>query len=327
LSAGAASAPALLVLVGPTGSGKSELAVLLAERLGGEIVGCDALQVYRGLDAATAKPTAEERQRVPHHLVDQVDPRVDFSLADYVRAADRAIIEIAGRGRVPLIVGGTGMYLRGLLRGVLPAPPRNAEFRARLRSIARRGGGSRLRRWLERIDPASAGRIHPGDLQRTIRALELATAQGDSWSERLQAEGTWAAAQERYPALKLALSPDAEESGRRLDERVDRFFDAGLVREVRRLLQEGVPPTANAFKAIGYREVLQAIQAGEDPDSVRAEVKRKTRRYAKRQRTWFRGEPGLVLLPAAGDRRAVVEQAEERWRRFVEATERRGGRA
>ncbi len=302
----------LLVVVGPTGTGKSALALALAETLGGEIVGCDAVQVYRGFDCATAKPSADERRRVPHHLIDCADPRVDFSLADYVRSAEQALAAIRGRGRVAVVTGGTGLYLRGLLAGVLPAPARDPALRARLRSILDRGGARHLRRLLARLDPGSAARIAPRDTQRLARALELA-AGGRSWSERLAADGTWAAGGERMPSLKIGLDTDRGLLGARLDERVDRFFDGGLIDEVRALLDAGVPPQANAFKAIGYREVLAAFAAGSDPETTRPAVKRSTRRYAKRQRTWFRKERGIVWLDAARDTPSLRDDVLRRW--------------
>jgi len=307
--------PALLVVVGPTGTGKSSLALALAEALDGEIVGCDALQVYRGFDAATAKPSLEDRRRVPHHLIDGIDPRRDFTLADYVLRADRSIAEIHRRGRVPLVVGGTGMYLRGLLRGVLSAPPRDAELRARLRSIVERGGARHLRAWLERIDPASARRIPPADLQRTIRAIELAREPGGSWTERLRRAGTWSGSSERYPTLKIGLDFERDALHRVLDARVDRFFSSGLVEEVRRLLRRGVPAGANAFKAIGYREVLGALQRGDDPEQVTDAVKLATRRFSKKQRTWFRGEQALEWLDPRQNRPGLVERVADSWRR------------
>jgi len=308
------SATPLLVVVGPTGSGKSALALALAERLDGEIVGCDALQVYRGLDAATAKPDAEARRRVRHHLVDHVDPRTAYTLAEWVRDAEVAIRDIRSRGRQPLVVGGTGMYLRGLLRGVMALPPVDAALRARLRTMLERRGSARLHRWLAALDPRGAGRIAPGDGQRVTRALELALGPAASWSERLERDGTWATAREREPSVKLLLDPPRDVLERRLDARVARFFATGLVEEVRGLLAAGVPPEANALKAIGYREVLDAIREGRDPGQTLDAVRRSTRRYAKRQRTWFRGEAGLVRLPADLDEAALVERALEVWR-------------
>jgi tRNA dimethylallyltransferase len=306
----------LLVLLGPTGTGKSALALELADRLDGEIVGCDALQAYREFDVATDKPSPECRRRVPHHLVDFRDPRSDFSVADYVREADRAIGDIAARRRLPLVVGGAGMYLRGLLRGIVEAPGRDPELRRRLRAMASRRGLPRLHRWLRRLDPQSASRIAAEDGQRIVRALELALKGELTWSERLLAHGTWDADRDRYRALKIGLDLDRERLRRRIDGRVERFFERGLVDEVHKLLQGGVPEHANAFKAIGYREVLHAIERGTPPEQTLEEVQRNTRRYAKRQRTWFRKEPRVVWLDAAQERSALVERVVELWLEF-----------
>src|SRR5262249_3009086 len=206
---GQASPLKVLGLLGPTGTGKSRLAVKVAEAIGGEIVGCDALQIYRGLDSATGKPTDEERHRVPHALVGTVDPRRDYSLAEYVRDADTAIAAIAARGRVPIVVGGTGLYLRGLLKGVVPAPRRDEVRRPRLSRLLERFGAGRLPRARAARDPASARRIRPADTQRLLRALELARG-GPSWSDRLAADGTWTEPGERYDALKIGLVLDRD---------------------------------------------------------------------------------------------------------------------
>lgn len=285
----------------------------MAALLGGEIVGCDALQVYRGFDAATAKPTPGERARVPHWLLDVADPRVAYTLADYVRDADAAIAAIRGRGAVPVIVGGTGMYLRGLLKGIVPAPLPDPALRARLRGMASRFGSPRLHRLLVRLDPASAARLSPQDAQRVTRALELALPPGDTWSARLARSGTWAAAGERYGALKFGLEVDREVLSARLAARVDAFFAADLEGEVARLLAEGVPETANAFAGIGYREVLRARTERSEHATVREAILHATRRYAKRQRTWFRGEPGLVWLDGAAGVPALASSIAGAW--------------
>lgn len=282
----------------------------MAERVGGEVVGCDALQVYTGLDAATAKPPLEARRRVRHHLVDVADPRRDFTLADYVRRAEEAIEEIRRRGRVPIVVGGTGMYLRGLLRGIVPAPPRDEALRERLRAMARRFGPERLHRWLGRLDPAGARRLQATDTQRILRALEVALLSGEPWGELLRREGTWDGAEERYAALKVGLDRDRAQLAETLRRRVEGFFDAGLVEEVERLVAQGVPDSANALKGIGYRQVLAALRTGADPRSVVEDVVRSTLRYAKRQRTWFRREPGVVWMDAsAGPERLAARIA------------------
>ena len=286
----------------------------MAVLLGGEIVGCDALQVYRGFDAATAKPTPGERQRVPHWLFDVADPRVAYTLADYVRDADAAIAAIRGRGAVPVIVGGTGMYLRGLLKGIVPAPLPDPALRDRLRRMSSRFGPPRLHRLLARVDPASAARLSPQDAQRITRALELALPAGDTWSVRLARSGTWAAAGERYAALKFGLDLDRELLAARLSARVEGFFAADLPGEVERLLAAGVPESANPFLGIGYREILRARTERRDPRAVREAIVAATRRYAKRQRTWFRREPGLVWLDAATGIDALASTIAGAWR-------------
>jgi tRNA dimethylallyltransferase len=305
--------PSILVIAGPTGTGKSGLAVAVARRLGGEIVGCDALQVYRGLDAATAKPTASERAAVPHWLIDVADPRRDYSVADYVRDASAAIVAILDRGLVPIVAGGSGMYLRGLLKGIVAAPPRDERLRARLRGMIARFGAPRLHRLLATQDPVTAARIPKEDTQRIVRALELALPAGENWSETLDRAGTWALPGERFPALKFFLDLERTALASRLASRVDGFLAAGLALEVERLLDEGVPEGANAFKGIGYREVLAARASVSDPEALREAIVVATRRYAKRQRTWFRKEPGLVPLDAARGIDALADEVTSAW--------------
>ncbi len=293
------------------------MAVEVASAIGGEIVGCDALQVYRGLDAATAKPGAGARERIRHWLIDVADPRSDYSAAEYVREADAAIAAIRTSGRVPVIVGGTGMYLRALLKGIVPAPARDEGTRARLRALVDRFGAVRLHRLLTSLDPVSAERIAPADAQRIVRALELAFDPEETWSARLAREGTWSRPGERYAALKIGIDLDRSALSDRLSGRVDRFFAAGLPGEVRRLLDAGVPETANALKGIGYRQVLRALQDGVDPDAVREAVSIATRQYAKRQRTWFRKEPGLIWLDAGIGVERLKARIVESWTAFA----------
>lgn len=255
---------------------------------------------------------------MPHHLVDHVDPRIDYQLGAFVANAECAISAIVSAGRVPLVVGGTGMYLRGLLRGVVDAPGRDAELRRRLLRVAVERGPVALHRMLRRADAAAAARIPERDTHRLVRALELAAAGGPTWSERLAAEGTWSSGRERYAAVKVVLDLEREALARKLDRRVAAFFDAGLVAEVRALLASGVPAVANAFRAIGYREVLAALLAGSDPSAVIEEVRRNTRRLAKRQRTWFRSEKGAVWLDAADAEDALVDDIARMWRARAE---------
>ena len=300
-------------MLGPTGTGKSELAVRVAERIGGEIVGCDALQVYRDVTVGTAKPPEELRRRVPHHLVDVVDPKASFTLGDYVTRAEAAVAAIAARGCVPVVVGGTGMYLRGLLRGIVAAPATDPVLRERLRRMAVRFGSPRLHRWLKRLDPDSAGRLPPGDAQRVTRALEGAL-RGSVWGRILREEGTWGSGVERYPSLKIGLDRERKAHGRELDARVDAFFARGLTDEVRALLDAGVPPTASALQAIGYRQIVAGLRQGTAREEIVEEVKRATRRYAKRQRTWFRKEPGVTWLDAGEPAPVLEERIADLWR-------------
>jgi len=269
--------------------------------------------VYRGFDAATGKPSPEERGSVPHWLIDVADPRHDYSLADYVRDADAAILDIVSRGAVPVIAGGTGMYLRGLLKGIVALPPRDESLRARLRGWLARFGAPRLHRLLAGLDPASAARVGVEDSQRIVRALELSWYPGETWSATLEGSGTWGRPGERYRALKFGLDLDREVLAARLALRVDAFFAAGLVSEVRRLLELGIPATANAFKGIGYREVLAALRDGGDPHAAREAVVVATRRYAKRQRTWFRKEQGLTWLDGDQPLDALSERIAASW--------------
>ncbi len=205
------------------------------------------------------------------------------------------------------------MYLRGLLQGIVEAPPRDPALRDRLRGMATRHGARRLHRWLRRLDPGSAERLSPGDTQRIVRALEVALSGGPRLSDLLAGGGTWARGLERYAALKIGLELDRRALGERLEARVRGFFAAGLVSEVLDLLRGGVPESANALKAIGYREVLEALRTGLDPESVVEEVVASTRRYAKRQRTWFRKEAGVVWLDASEGPEALADRIVALW--------------
>ena len=294
------SPPPLIVIVGPTASGKSRLALELARRRAAVLISADALQVYRGFDAATGKPTPEERAAVPHALLDVADPREPFSAGDFARAAEAILIEARAAGRRPIVVGGTGLYVRALLRGLFAGPARDEGLRLRLRGMARGGGPRRLHRLLTRLDPARAGRLAPLDLQRVIRALEIRLLTGRTYAAHLQAEQAdlWSGP-DRHAAIKIGLEIDRTLLAERIAVRVRGFFAAGLVDEVRRLLASGVPPEANAFKAIGYREAIAVVQGTLNPaDAVEATI-RATRRYARRQMAWFRREPAVRWLDAA----------------------------
>jgi len=283
--------PFLIVVVGPTAVGKSALAAHLARRFGGEVIGVDSGQVYQGLDAATDKPPAALRSEIPHHLVDVADPRRDFSAGDFVRLAARAIDEIHGRRRRAVLAGGTGLYLRALLRGLAEMPPRHAGLRAALAIWERRRGEGSLHRMLTALDPAAAERLSPRDRQRIVRALEVALVAGRPLS-RLVAESPFG--EDRYRSVKIGLTAPWEILKPRIEARVGRFFALGLVEEVRRLIASGVPRSANCFKALGYREVLQHIDGARGLPETMTLVKANTRRYAKRQMTWFRREPDVI---------------------------------
>jgi len=281
----------LLVVVGPTAVGKSAFALAACERFGGEVVSVDSMQVYRGLDTATSKPGAADRARVPHHGLDLADPGEDFSMGEFVRFAEGAIAGIRGRGRLPVLVGGTGLYLRALLRGVAEAPRRMPGLRARLRAMGERHGVAFLHRMLRRLDPEGARRLPANDRQRIVRALEVRIAVGRSLGEMVRERPF---GEERYDAIKIGLDMDRARLYRRIDERVDRFFAAGLIDEVRGLLADGRPASANAFKALGYREAAAHLRGERTLDDAMALTRRNTRRYAKRQLTWFRAEPGVA---------------------------------
>ncbi len=298
-AAGPGRGPDLVAILGPTAVGKSDLALLACERFGGEIVSVDSMQVYRGLDVATSKPGLEERRRVPHHGIDLVEPGEDFSAGDFVRHAAPTVEAIRRRGRLPILVGGTGLYLRALLKGLVDAPRRDEALRARLRAIGERRGAVFLHGMLRRVDPKAAEPLRPGDRQRIVRALEVSFSGPRSLSERIRSAPF---GPDRYRALKIGLSMDRAALYRRIDERVVRFFAAGLLDEVRGLLARGVPRSANALKAIGYREALACLDGAIDPGEATALAQRGTRRYAKRQWTWFRREEGVVWFDIDPDR-------------------------
>ncbi|MEE9217647.1 MAG: tRNA (adenosine(37)-N6)-dimethylallyltransferase MiaA [Acidobacteriota bacterium] len=313
----------LLVVAGPSGVGKSALAVALAERFGGEVIGADSMQVYRGLDVGTAKPSAEQRRRVPHHLVDCVDPNRDYSAGDYMRDADAAISAVAANGRLPVVAGGTGLYLRALLRGLVLAPRRQPRLRARLNRIFDRRGPAALWRILRRRDPEAAKRIAAADRQRLVRATEVALSGGAPLERLIQAHGF---AEERYPAVRLGVDMPDKILLPRLERRVHAMFEEDrLPRELERLLAGGLRENANALRALGYREAL-ACRRGEVSRAELAErTLRNTRRYVKRQRTWFRKEPGFRWFSLSGDLEADVPALEAWTRQSLAACARRGG--
>ena len=290
----------LIVIVGPTAVGKSRLALELARRAPAVLISADAVQVYRGFDAGTGKPTAAERAAVPHALLDVADPRRPFSAGDFARAAESVMQEARAAGRRPIVVGGTGLYVRALLRGLFAGPPRDETLRLRLRDLAGRGGARRLHRLLARLDPVSAARLAPADQQRVTRALEVRLLTGRPFSEHLRGDEAerWTGP-DRHAAIKIGLELDRTLLAERIAIRVRGFFAAGLLDEVEGLLASGVPAEANAFKAIGYREALAVVRGTLDAAAAVESTIRATRRYARRQMAWFRRERAVRWLDAA----------------------------
>lgn len=285
-----------MVVAGPTGSGKSELALRLAEEFQGEVVNCDSLQLYRHLDIGTAKLPAAERRGIPHHLLDLLNPDEVFTAGEYARRAREILAQITSRGKLPLVVGGTGFYIRALLDGLVPGPTRDDALRARLaRHEQRRPGG--LHRLLERFDPPSARRIQAADAQKLIRALEIILLTRRPLSALHTQDRD---ALQGYRALKLALNPPRPELFKKLDLRCARMFETGLLDEVRQVLALGFVPASKALEAHGYRQALQVIEGGMTLAEAVCLAQRNTRRYAKRQWTWFRREPGVVWLDGFG---------------------------
>jgi tRNA dimethylallyltransferase len=276
----------LTVIAGPTASGKSALALALAERTGGEIVSADSQQVYRHFDIGTAKPSAEELARVPHHLISIVDPGEPFSAGRFQELADAAIADIVRRGRRPIVAGGTGLYLRFLLHGVIPAPLPDAALRARLNEDVRVRGVAALYEELQRLDPAAAASLKPTDAMRIVRALEIYAQTGRPASEQRQAHGF---AEHRYDYRLFVLHPPRETLYAAIDARTRRMFSAGLVREVERLVALGLEETA-PMRSVGYAQALQVLRGASTEEAAIAAAAQATRRYAKRQWTWFRRE-------------------------------------
>jgi tRNA dimethylallyltransferase len=293
----AVAAPLLIAIVGPTASGKSALGLRLAQAAGGEIVSCDSLQVYRGLDIGSAKPTREERAAVPHHLIDVAEPDERFSAAEYARRARVAVAEIAGRGRRPMVVGGSGLYLRALLSGLFEGPSRDEALRARLERIAARFGDARLHRLLRGVDPEAAARIEPRDRVRVIRALEVFRATGRSLSQHHR---TAPDALTGFEVRLVGLNPPREALRAAVERRTDAMLAAGLLEETRALLARypgGVPP----LNAIGYRQAVAVLRGEREVAAARRDMVKETMRYAKRQMTWFRHQARVEWCATAGE--------------------------
>ena len=288
----------VLALVGPTAAGKTEVALEVAERLNAEVVSADAMLVYRGMDIGTAKPTPEERARVPHHLVDLVDPGEEFSVARFQPLARAAIADVLGRGRVPLLVGGSGLYFQAVVDEFV-FPPTDPAVRARLEAEAAEAGLAELYRRLAAADPPAAARIQPGNLRRTVRALEVIELTGRPFSSFRAVMDDPVS---RYRLTVLGFDPSPELLRARVAERVATMAEAGLVDEVGRLAER--PLSRTAHQALGYKELLDAMDEGIPPAEALAAVVRRTRAYARRQLAWFRRDPRVrwSTLPPGPER-------------------------
>ena len=299
--------PLVLAVLGPTASGKSALGLALAERHGGEIINCDSTAVYRGFDIGTDKVSPEGRRGIPHHLIDIAAPTEVYTAAQFARDAAACIRDMHARGRLPILVGGTGFYYRALTRGLFPGPGADEALRARLDRVAERRGVDRLHRMLERVDPDSAGRIMPRDRKRIVRALEVYHSTGRPLTLHF--------ADTRSPiadceVIALGLRIPAALTAERVAQRVGEQFARGIVDEVRSLLARGIPPSARPFGGLVYRQVMEMLQGMRGEAETRALIVQENRRYARRQLIWFRKEPNLMWFDGPGEREDTLRRVE-----------------
>jgi tRNA dimethylallyltransferase len=297
--------PPLVAIVGPTATGKSALGIALARRFDGEVVSCDSTAVYRRFDIGTDKVPVAARQGVPHHLVDVAEPTEEYSAARYAREAAAAIREITARGRLPILVGGTGLYYRALTRGFFPGPGRDDKLRARLERIADRKGPERLHQLLNRVDPESAVRIQARDRKRLIRALEVYLLTGRPLTAHFA--DTLSPLPE-YDVRAFALQIPSDLTAARVAARVHAQFEQGLLDEIRSILAAGIPATAHPFTGLVYRQALEHLQGARDEAETRELIIRENRKYSRRQLIWFRKEPNLQWIHAAGEREETQEE-------------------
>ena len=297
----------LIVLAGPTASGKTSLAIRLAEEFDGEIVSCDSVAVYREMEIGTAKPSREERALVPHHMIDIAWPDEPCTAGDYSRQAREALAGIAGRGRLPIVAGGTGLYLRALIDGLFPSPPSQPERRERLRTLASTRGAAYLHRILMRLDRTAAEAIHVNDVPKVIRAIEVSLAASQPLTKQ------WEKGRDKltgYRILRLGLNPPRPRLYERINQRAAAMFDRGLVEETERLI-ERYGPDCRPLTSLGYAEASAVLRDELTRDEAVAQAQQGHRNYAKRQLTWFRREPDMHWLPGCGGDDDVVEQARE----------------
>ena len=295
----------IYAIAGPTASGKTALAVELSLRVEGEIVNFDSVQIYKGIEIATAKPTEEEKRGVPHHLIDYVDPRVNYTAADWATDAVATINEIESRGKTPILVGGTGFYLKTLRQPLFESPTTDEKLRQCLRLIKQRRGPEHLHRMLQRVDDESASRLQPRDYPRVMRGLEVYFQTG----ERLSVQQPNRAEPPEFASrIRLfVLSPPRKELYEKINRRTEQHFNAGLIDEVKRLLADGVPETSNALGAHGYRRVCEYLRDERTLESAIEKTKQDVRNYAKRQLTWFRREPDATWLGGFGNEREAID--------------------
>jgi len=293
----------VVAILGPTATGKSALGLAVAARYGGEIINCDSTAVYRGFDIGTEKVMPQDRRGVPHHLIDVVDPTGEYTAAQYARDAASVIRGLHGRGRLPIVVGGTGLYYRALTRGLFPGPGRDATLRARFEAMAGRRGVAFIHRMLRRVDPDSAIRIQPRDLKRMVRALEVYFLTGATltshFADTVSPIGD-------VEVIAVALRLPAAQISSRVTRRVDEQFERGLLDEVRTLLARGIPETARPFGGLVYRQALEHLHGLRDEAATRALVAQENRRYARRQLIWFRKEPNLSWFDGPGDSPSTI---------------------
>jgi tRNA dimethylallyltransferase len=292
-------------VLGPTGSGKTALSLALAERFRGEIVNCDSVAMYREFEIGTAKPAAAERARVPHHLLDFVEPCGYITAGEYARQAREVLQQIESRGALPIVVGGTGLYLRALLEGLFAGPQRSEELRGRLRERAAAKGPSYLHRILSRLDPAAAAKIHANDAPKLLRAIEVCLASRTKISEM------WKQGRDPlqgFRIVRLGLDPGRDALYERINRRAQHMFDSGLVEETRRLLDK-YGPASRPLAALGYKQAGALIRGEIDRETALPAAQQAHRNYAKRQMTWFRREPGVIWISGFGDDARVQSEA------------------
>jgi tRNA dimethylallyltransferase len=300
--------PLVLAVLGPTASGKTSLGLTLAERHGGEIINCDSTAVYRGFDIGTDKIALEDRRGIPHHLIDIADPTEVYTAAQFARDAERVIREIHARGRLPILVGGTGFYYRALVRGLFPGPGADDELRTRLDRIAERRGPECLHRMLARVDRESAARIMRRDRKRLVRALEVYYATGKPLTAHFTETRSLIA---DCDVVAIALRLPAPLTAERVARRVDQQFARGIVAEIEGLLARGVPADARPFGGLVYRQVMEMLRGVRGEAETRALIVQENRRYARRQLIWFRKEPNLIWFDGPGESPETVHRVEE----------------